>query len=246
MKAILLGATKGIGRAIGRQLAERGEDIFLLGRHAEELELSARDLEIRSGRTSTIGTARCDLLAAETFDSALNAAVKSMGSFDTVIITAAHFATQSHLEDDERACRDLLLANFTNTVLFCEKARKRLMSTGGGTLCVLSSVAGERGRKPVVLYGATKAGLSAYLEGLDHKFRNQGLVTVCVKPGFVKTGMTASLSPPPFAGEPDGVARSIIRAIDRKTPEIYTPGIWRWILAVIRLLPRWLMRRLNF
>ena len=130
--------------------------------------------EIRSGRTSKIGTARCDLLTADTFDPALNAAASSMGSFDTVIVTAAHFASQGHLEDDERACRDLLLANFTNTLLFCEKARKRLLSTGGGTLCVLSSVAGERGRKPVVLYGATKAGLSAYLEGLDHKFRGEG------------------------------------------------------------------------
>ena len=246
MKAILLGGTKGIGRAIGRQLAARGEELFLLGRHPEELELSARDLEIRSGRTSTIGTARCDLLSADTFDPALNAAANTMGSFDTVIISAAHFATQSHLEDDERSCRELLLANFTNTVLFCEKARKRLLSTGGGTLCVLSSVAGERGRKPVVLYGATKAGLSAYLEGLDHKFRAEGLVTICVKPGFVKTGMTASLSPPPFAGEPEGVARAIVRAIDRETPEIYTPAIWRWVMLVIRSLPRFVMRRINF
>ncbi len=88
-------------------------------------------------------------------------------------------------------------------MIFCEEARRRLMPQGG-TLCVMSSVAGDRGRKPVVLYGAAKAGSVTYLEGLDHKYRAAGLRVVCVKPGFVKTGMTAGLKPPPFAGEPRG------------------------------------------
>ena len=113
-------------------------------------------------------------------------------------------------------------------------------------MCVFSSVAGDRGRKPVVLYGASKAGLSAYLEGLDHKFRAEGLRTVCVKPGFVKTGMTAGLTPPPFAGEADEVARRVIKAIDRGTPVVYAPGIWRWVMFVIARLPRFVMRRIGF
>jgi len=140
----------------------------------------------------------------------------------------------------------VLAADFTNTVVFCEDARRRLLAAGGGTLCVFSSVAGERGRKPVVLYGAAKAGLSRYLEGLDHKFRAQGLKTVCVKPGFVKTGMTAGLDPPPFAGEPDDVAARVLRAIDRGRPEVYAPAMWRWVMCVIRRLPRGVMRRINF
>ena len=119
---------------------------------------------------------------------------------------------------------EVLTADFTNTVLFCEAVRKRLLERGGGTLCVFSSVAGDRGRKPVVLYGAAKAGLSRYLEGLDHKFHARGLKTVCVKPGFIKTGMTAGLRPPPFAGEPDQVARQVLRAMDRGCPKVYTPA----------------------
>jgi short-subunit dehydrogenase len=107
-------------------------------------------------------------------------------------------------------------------------------------------VAGERGRKPVIIYGATKAGLSAYLEGLDHKFRVQGLKTICVKPGFVKTGMTAGLKPPPFAGEPEPVARRVLQAIDRGTPVVYAPPIWALIMMVIRSLPRAVMRRIGF
>ena len=156
------------------------------------------------------------------------------------------FATQDKLEADPELARRLLTVDFANTVLFCEEARRRLLAQGGGTLCVFSSVAGERGRKPVILYGAAKAGLTRYLEGLDHKFRAQGLRTVCVKPGFVRTGMTEGLRPPPFAGEPDGVAAQVLRAIDRGKPVVYAPGIWALVMLVIRWLPRFVMRRIGF
>src|SRR5204862_133772 len=158
-----------------------------------------------------------------------------LSGFDTVVVTAGLFASQENLEQDIDLRDHLLTANFTNTIHFCEEARKRLLAAGSGTLCVFSSVAGERGRKPVLLYGAAKAGLSRYLEGLDHKFRMQGLKTVTVKPGFVRTGMTAGLKPPPFAGEPDAVARAVLRAIDRGTPEVYAPAAWRWVMLVIRM-----------
>jgi decaprenylphospho-beta-D-erythro-pentofuranosid-2-ulose 2-reductase len=136
--------------------------------------------------------------------------------------------------------------NFTNTVLLCEAARKRLLGRGGGTLCVFSSVAGDRGRKPVVLYGASKAGLSAYLEGLDHRYRAAGLRTICVKPGFVRTAMTQGLKPPPFAGEPEGVAERVLAAIDGGKPETYAPGMWWLVMMVIKSLPRFVMRRVGF
>ena len=165
---------------------------------------------------------------------------------ETVVVTAALFGTQEQLEADGDLAARLLTANYTNTVLFCEEVRRRLLRRDGGTLCVFSSVAGDRGRKPVILYGSSKAGLSHYLEGLDHKFRAAGLKTVCVKPGFVKTGMTAGLKPPPFAGEPDDVARRVLRAIDSGKPQIYVPPTWRLVMCVIRKLPRFVMRRINF
>jgi short-subunit dehydrogenase len=111
---------------------------------------------------------------------------------------------------------------------------------------VFSSVAGDRGRKPVAIYGSAKAGLSTYLEALDHKFRAAGLFVLCVKPGFVKTAMTAGLKPPPFAGEPADVAADVIRAMDRRRAIVYTPGIWALVMLVIRWLPRVVMRKLAF
>ncbi len=245
-RIVFLGATKGMGRALARLLAERGDEVFLLGRAEADLAASAADLEIRGGGSRKVGWALCDLAEPATFAPALAAAETSLGGLDGVVVTAGVFAPQEALEADPALAGRLLRDNFSHTVLFCEEARHRLLAHGGGTLCVFSSVAGERGRKPVVIYGAAKAGLSRYLEGLDHKFRGVGLKVVTVKPGFVKTGMTSGLKPPPFAGEPEGVARRVLKAIDRGTPVVYAPPIWGWIMLVIRLLPRFVMRRIGF
>ena len=245
MNVVILGATKGIGRALARRFAERGDRLFLLGRDLADLERSARDIEVRANRGIAVGAGACDLSVPDTFKAALDAAAVALTSVDVVVITAGDFATQDALEADIGRTRHLLDVNFTNTVIFCEQARTRLLAKGG-TLCVFSSVAGDRGRKPVILYGAAKAGLSHYLEGLDHKYRGQGLRVVCVKPGFVKTSMTTGLKPPPFAGEPDGVAADVLGAIDRGQPVIYTPRIWWAVMFVIRLLPRFVMRRIGF
>lgn len=245
MRVAFAGATRGMGRALARAMAARGDRLFLLGRDPKELARSARDLELR-GAEGEVGGARLDLLDPASFAPALDRADAALGRFDTLVVTAGLFATQEELESDPELCRRVLEADFTGTVLLCEEARRRLLARGGGTLCVFSSVAGERGRKPVVLYGAAKAGLSRYLEGLDHRHRAQGLRTVAVKPGFVRTGMTAGLDPPPFAGEPEAVARVVLRAIDRGTPEVYAPPVWRLVMAAIRILPRAAMRRAAF
>jgi len=246
VKAVVLGATRGIGRAIARALVERGDEVCVLGLDDGELEPSARDLEARASRAMKVGTAVCNLEQPETFAPALDQADAALGGFDTVVVTAALFGTQDALERDVELARRLLTVNFAHTVVFCEHARKRLLQRGGGRLCVISSVAGDRGRKPVAIYGSGKAGLSHYLESLDHKHHAEGLRVVCVKPGFVKTGMTAGLPVPPFAGEPAQVAADIVRALDAGKPVVYTPWIWRFVMLVIRWLPRFVMRRIGF
>lgn len=246
MKALILGGTSGMGREIARRLAERGEQLFLLGPRETNLERSAADLVARHPHKAEVGFARCDLLHPEEFSGALDAADAAPGGFDTVVVTAAMFATQDALEADAELTQRLVTANFANTVVFCEHARKRLLARGGGRLCVFSSVAGDRGRKPVAIYGASKAGLSAYLEALDHKHHAAGLSVLCVKPGFVRTEMTAALKPPPFAGLPERVAEQVIRAMDRRKAVVYAPAIWALVMLVIRWLPRFVMRRIGF
>jgi NAD(P)-dependent dehydrogenase (short-subunit alcohol dehydrogenase family) len=247
MDVVMLGATRGIGRAVGRRLATRGDRLFLLGRSPDELERSARDLEARAGsEVGSIGIAACDLLDPAGFPAAMASAWKALGRVDVVVVSAGLFAPQDTLEADRAHARRVLEADFSGTVLLCEEARERLLAQGGGTLVVLTSVAGDRGRKPVVLYGAAKAGLSRYLEGLDHRFASRGLKVIDVRPGFVRTSMTAGLPEPPFAGDPEPVARRIVGAIDRGAPVVYVPGIWRWVMLVIRHLPRAVLRRVGF
>lgn len=246
MKAVVLGGTSGIGRAIAQRLVARGDRVFLLGNDMAELERSAADLSVRQPKQQAIEHAVCDLERPETFASALDAADTALEKFDAVIVSAAMFASQDALEGDVELTRRLVTVNYAHTVVFCEHARKRLLARGGGWLTVFSSVAGDRGRKPVAIYGSSKAGISVYLEALDHKHHAQGLSVLCVKPGFVKTGMTAGLTPPPFAGEPEGVAEDVLAAMDRRSPVIYTPKMWALVMLVIRNLPRSVMRRINF
>lgn len=245
MNVAFLGATKGMGRALARLMAERGDRLCLLGRNLEDLERSAADLGVRGDGTAPHCIV-CDLERPEQFEQVLSNARDALGGLDAVVITAGIFATQAELEADPGLAERVLRVDFTNTVMFCEAAKRQLLAEGGGTLCAFSSVAGERGRKPVILYGAAKAGLSRYLEGLDHKHHADGLRVITVKPGFVKTSMTAGLEPPPFAGEPTEVAAQVLRALNRGTPVVYSPSPWRLIMAVIRALPRAVMRRVGF
>ncbi len=246
MRVALAGGTRGIGRALGRELVARGHAVTLLGRDGEQLARSAADLTARGGEGTTVACAELDLSRPPTFEPAL-AAASTAGGCDTVVVTAAQFATQDALEADPERLARLLDVDFTGTILFCEAARRRLLAQGGGTLCVFASVAGDRARKPVVLYGAAKAGLAHYLDGLDLRYRGAGLRVLTVKPGFVRTGMTQGLPQPPFAADPEPVARQVVAALERgHRGVVYVPPVWRLVMAVVTRLPRAVLRRASF
>ena len=175
MKVVVLGGTSGMGRALSRRLAERGDEVFLLGNEPAELASSAADLKARKPSGGDVGFAVCDLEKPEGFAAALDAADAGLGQFDAVIVTAGMFATQDVLEADIELTRRLVTVNYAHTLVFCEHVRARLLERGGGWLTVFSSVAGDRGRKPVAIYGSSKGGLSIYLEALDHKYKAAGL-----------------------------------------------------------------------
>lgn len=246
MKVLFFGATKGMGRALARAMAARGDSLHLLGRDLDELARSARDLEARAPAGTSVSFSLCDLGQPASFADVVRDGDAALAGCDTAVITAGVFGTQEALEADRALAARVLTLDFVNTILLCEELRTLFLQRGGGTLCVFSSVAGDRGRKPVVLYGAAKAGLSRYLEGLDHRFRARGLRTVCVKPGFIRTSMTEGLKPPPFAADPDDVVPAILTAIDRGQPVVYVPRIWALVMFVIRLLPRAVLRRVGF
>jgi short-subunit dehydrogenase len=245
VKAAIVGATRGMGRALARLIAERGHRLWLLGRDAAELEASARDLEAR-GASRPVGHSTLDLAEPAGFADALDAADRGLDGVDTLVVTGGLFGAQPDLATDPPRLAALLHVNFTGTAVLCQMAAERLAARGGGTICAFSSVAGDRARRSNYLYGASKAGLSAFLDGLGLAYADRGVRVVCVKPGFVKTGMTAGLPVPPFAGEPDAVARTVLRAIERGQETVYAPAIWREDMLAIRSLPRAAMRRISF
>ena len=245
MKVAMVGATRGMGRALARRLAERGDALFLLGRDPAELALSAQDLEAR-GAAGPVGHAHLDLGQPEGFACALDAADRALARLDALVVTGGLFARQEDLAADSARLAALLHANFTGTVLLCQQTAERLAVRGGGLICAFASVAGDRARRANYLYGASKAGLAVFLDGLDLAYRERGVRVLCVKPGFVRTGMTAGLPVPPFAGDPDDVARRVVAAMADGRHEVYAPGIWRVIMLVIRALPRAVLRRVQF
>lgn len=241
---VFIGATRGLGRALSREMARQGEALHVLGRSADDIARTAADLAAVSDRAVTASV--CDLEDPATFAPALDEADRRLGGFDRLVVTAGLFGTQDELESDRARAERVLRVNFVNTVLLCEETRLRMLLRGGGHIVVFSSVAGERGRRPVVLYGASKAGLTAYLEGLDARYKLRGLDVTIVKPGFVRTGMTAGLKEPPFAADPDDVVPAILRGIRARRTVVYAPPVWAAVMAVIRALPRFVMRRVSF
>ena len=193
-----------------------------------------------------MGQARLDLGAPAGFAAALDAADRALPRMDALVVTGGLFARQDELAADPARLSALLQANFTGTVLLCQQAAERLAARGGGLICAFGSVAGDRARRSNYLYGASKAGLAVFLDGLDLAYRERGVRALCVKPGFVRTAMTAGLPVPPFAGEPDAVAAACWRAMDAGRHDVYAPGVWRWIMLVIRALPRAVLRRVQF
>lgn len=244
MRIAVLGATRGMGRELVRRFAERGDSLMLWGRDLAALDAMRADLGVRGARE--VYTGHLDLADGSGFEPAVAAAAEALGRIDAVVITAGLFGTQDALEADAERCAAVLDVNFTKTVLLCEVVRKHLLAQGGGTLAVLSSVAGDAARKTVGLYGASKAGLSHYLSSLDLRYHADGLRVVCVRPGFVRTGMTDGLKEPPFAADVDEAVDAILRAFDRQAPVAYAPGIWRWVMLIIKHLPRFVMRRVGF
>ena len=147
MNVVFLGATKGMGRALARLMAERGDRLFLLGRSEDDLRATVADLELRGA--GNVSYALCDLETPESFPPALDAATAFLGTLESVVVTAGMFATQDELEADPSLAERLTRINFTNTVVFCEHAQQRLLAEGGGTRCVFGAVARGRRRKQV-------------------------------------------------------------------------------------------------
>lgn len=240
---MVTGATSSIGRAVCVRLARAGAGLALCARDTDEGDRVARDLRVRFGARAEV--VLFDAADFESHGGVVDLAGETLGGrLDGAVLCHGFMASQEEAEQDFGAARRMIDVNYTSCVSLCSLLAPRLPD-GEGFLCVVSSVAGDRGRPSNFIYGSSKAGLNAYLEGLGAKLHRRGVAVVTVKPGFVDTSMTWGLPGLFLVASPDRVAADVERGIRRRRAVVYTPWFWRGILGIIRAIPGPVFRRMK-
>jgi short-subunit dehydrogenase len=242
-KILVLGATSGIAEATCRIWASQGARLFLVARNAEKLAAVATDLRTRGA--SFVDTAVADLDDTDKHPALLSHAVNSLTGLDIAYLAHGILGDQAKAEQDFNTAAQILYTNLMAPVSLLTWLANFCVQRHAGTLAVISSVAGDRGRKSNYLYGSSKAGLSAFLGGLRNRVDREGVTVLAIKPGPVKTSMTSGMKGSEKFADADKVAQSIVKAIDKRQDVLYVPFQWEPIMFVIRHIPERVFKKLN-
>lgn len=239
-RILILGATSGIARACALEWARRGADLVLAGRDAQELEILANDARLRYGHR-----AETRQFEAQKYDSHPEF-WQSCGDIDGVICALGLMPPQDEMERDWTKCRAMIEVNYLACVSILNLVANDFETKKRGFMVILSSVAGERARKSNYLYGSAKAGISAYAEGLRARLFAANVFVTTIKPGPVDTAMTWGMEKLPLLVPPEKVAADIYRGARRKADVVWSPAPWRLIFAILRIIPGFVWKRLDF
>ncbi|HEX5724536.1 MAG TPA: SDR family oxidoreductase [Longimicrobiaceae bacterium] len=241
---LVIGATSAMARAAAAELAGAGHALVLAARDEEELDAVAADLRVRHG--IAISTLVMDALAFDTHPAAVERMLAAAGGEpEGVLVFLGYLGDPEQAATDAAEARRVIDTNLTACVSLLTPLAERLAALGRGWVCVVSSVAGERGRQSNYLYGAAKAGLTAYLQGLRNRLFHRGVHVTTVLPGFVDTRMVFGKPGTFLVAPPERVARGIRRAVERRRNVVYLPGFWRVVMLGIRAIPEGLFKRLR-
>jgi len=242
-RILVLGATSGIAETCCRLWAERGDSLFLVARSPEKLAAVAADLHTRGA--AFVGTTVANLDDTAAHPELLAHAINSLAGLDIAFLALGVLGDQAQAERNFARAAEILHTNFVAPVSLLTWLGNYCAQRHAGTLAVLSSVAGDRGRKSNYVYGSSKAGLSAFLGGLRNRIDREGVRVMTIKPGPVKTAMTEGMQGSEKFADVDKVATTIVKSIDAGQDVLYVPGIWRVIMAVIRIIPEQIFKKLN-
>jgi decaprenylphospho-beta-D-erythro-pentofuranosid-2-ulose 2-reductase len=242
-KILVLGATSGIAEATCRIWASQGASLFLIARNAEKLAAVAADLKTRGA--GFIDTAVADLDDTDKHPELLAHAINSLTGMDIAYLAHGILGDQTEAERDFNSAAQIIHTNYMAPVSLLTWLANFCVQRHSGTLAVISSVAGDRGRKSNYLYGSSKAGLSAFLGGLRNRVDREGVTVLTIKPGPTKTAMTANMPKSEKFADPESVAESIVGAIDKRKDSLYVPFQWQAIMFIIRNIPERIFKKLN-
>jgi decaprenylphospho-beta-D-erythro-pentofuranosid-2-ulose 2-reductase len=236
VRVAVLGATSAIAQAAARVWAERGEELVLVGRDPEKLAAVADDLRTRGGQVETV---------VQDLSEDQAPLVERLGAADVTLIAHGVFGDAQRRDVDPDYAEAVLRTNLIAPVRILTLLAPRLQR--GACIAALSSVAGDRGRAKVGVYGASKAGLDSFLSGLRQRLQPAGVRVLTLKPGFVDTPMTANLPKNPLFASAAQIGSGIVQAVDsRRDGIVYLPWWWRLIMLVVRALPERIFKKLSF
>jgi short-subunit dehydrogenase len=242
-KILIAGATSAIAEATARAYAERGSRLHLLGRNAARLKDIADDLRVRGATEVT--TDILDMTDIAGHGAAIERAIAALGEIDVVLLAHGTLPDQAACDASVETTLHEFAINGTSTIAFVAAIAPYMQQRRSGSIAVISSVAGDRGRQSNYTYGAAKAAVSTFLSGLRQRLGPHGVNVLTIKPGFVDTPMTASFKKGALWAKPDAIASGIQRAIDRGVGEVYLPRFWWAIMFIIRHIPEFIFRRLK-
>jgi short-subunit dehydrogenase len=244
-KIVIMGATSAIAEHCARLwLQKQPLDLTLVGRDAGRIERVAADLRARSPQ-SEIRVIQAEFLN----PAAITATVENIvekGRLDIVLIAHGALPEQTECQNNLQACHDALAINGVSPALYAEAFARQMANANHGTLALIGSVAGDRGRKSNYVYGAAKGLLTRYAQGLQHRFAGTGVKIVLINPGPTDTPMTAHLKDKGAKlASVEKVARQIVEGIEAGKSVVYTPGKWKFIMAIVRHLPAFVFNRMD-
>ncbi len=241
-RCLIVGATSAIAEETGRILAREGARLVLAARDRAKLEAVAADLALRGAQVE--GVFPFDALDPEGFEALVARADEALGGFDHLLVAHGVLPPPGEVDREVHERLASLRVNAGSVIGLLTAVAPRMKARGTGVIAVIGSVAGDRGRRSNYEYGAAKAAVHAYLEGLRAELAPAGVRVLTIKPGRVDTPMTRDFEKGALWATAPQVARGMVRAMERRQGVVYLPGIWRWIMLVLRVLPESLFRRL--
>ena len=244
--ALIIGATSAIAEECSRQLISKTKSIFLFGRNKNKLEKIANDLEVRGINKVSYDTFDAEKHSSQAKNMIDNVHANIQG-FDTAIFSHGLMLDQEDCEKSINQTKNILDINLLSMVSYLIAVSQYFIKRGhGGKIIVISSVAGDRARISNYIYGASKAALSFFCDGMNQKLQQHNINILVVKPGFIDTPMTANIKNKGFLwSTPEKVAKDIIKNISKRKRILYTPWFWKIIMIIIKLIPRKLLIKLG-
>lgn len=244
MKSILIiGANSAIAKATARLYAEQKNALYLLARDPEQLSLQKADLVLRGA--SSVEYAAFDAADFTSHETIVATALAALGHFDIVLVSHGSLPDQALCERDFNATLETFNVNALSVISLLNYVIKPMQERRDGCIAVVTSVAGDRGRQSNFIYGAAKAMVSTYLQGLRGRLFSHNVTVVDIKPGFVDSPMTAHLPKGALWAQPEQIAQRIVRGIAKKRGTVYAPGFWRPIMFIVCSVPEFIFKRLK-